>query len=51
MFSTHVLHIKVLVGIEHNGKNGEDCLQDSKLEGTEFEQEKGASGGRTEETI
>lgn len=48
---THISQVKGPVGIEDNGKDGEDNLQDSKLEGAKLEQEERAPGVGTEETI
>lgn len=48
---THISQVKGPVGPEDNGKDGEDNLQDSKLEGAKFEQEERAPGVGTEEAI
>lgn len=39
---THITQDIVPVGIEDNGEDGKDNLQESKLEGAKFEQEEGA---------
>jgi len=48
MLVTHVREIKRPVGPEENGKEGEDNLQDGKLEGAKFEQEESAPAVGTE---
>lgn len=39
---THVGHLEVPVGPEDNGEDGENNLQERKLEGAKFEQEERA---------
>lgn len=51
MLPTHISQVKGPVGPEDNGKDGEDSLQESKLEGAKFEQEERAPGVGTEEII
>lgn len=51
MRATHISQVKCPVGGEDNGKDGEDNLQEGKLEGAEFEQEERAPGVGTEETL
>lgn len=48
---THIIQVKVSIGVQNNRKDGEDNLQQGELEGAKLEQEKGAPGGGTEETI
>lgn len=50
IFWTYIREVKVLVCIEDNGEDGEDNLQESKLEGAQLEQEERTPGGGTEET-
>lgn len=51
MLPTHIRQVKCPVGVQDNGKDGEDNLQDGKLEAAKFEQEERAPGVGTEETI
>ena len=51
MLLTHIRQVKRPVGRQDNGKNGEDDLQDGKLEAAKLEQEERAPGVGTEETI
>lgn len=44
------MRIVIPIGPQDEGKDGEDKLQDGKLDGAELEQEKCASGVETEET-
>lgn len=44
MLTTHISKVKCPVGRENNGKDGEDNLQEGKLEGAKFEQEERAPG-------
>lgn len=50
-FPTYISQVKGPIGVEDNWKDGEDNLQDSKLEGAKFEQEESAPAVGTEETI
>lgn len=45
---TYIRQVKQPIGVEDNGEDGEDDLQDGKLEGSQFEQEERAPGFRTE---
>lgn len=45
---TYVRQVKQPIGVEDNREDGEDDLQDGKLEGSQFEQEERAPGLRTE---
>lgn len=47
--STHISQVKGPVGPEDNGEDGEDNLQESKLQGAKFEQEERTPGVGTEE--
>ena len=44
MSPTYIGEVKCLVGPEDNGKDGEDNLQEGKLEGAKLEQEERAPG-------
>lgn len=46
---TYVRQVKQPIGVEDNREDGEDDLQDGKLEGSQFEQEERAPGLRTEQ--
>lgn len=45
---TYIRQVKQPIGVEDNREDGEDDLQDGKLEGSQFEQEERASGFRTD---
>lgn len=45
----YIRQVKSAIGVKDNWEDGEDELQDSKLEGAQFEQEEIASGVGEEE--
>lgn len=49
VFCTYIRQVKGAIGVEDNREDGEDELEDSKLEGAQFEQEEIASGVGEEE--
>lgn len=50
MCPTYVGHVKVPVGPEDDGEDGEDDLQEGELEGAQLEQEEGAPAEEDGET-